>query len=458
MAVIPRVQYPQTQVHHRGSSSSSSSAAAADLCRDFSRLCNVQSTTATTPTSTSTSSSGTTFKWRLDAPEFVPLAMRQKESSAVGAAQSCLATAAAATTTATAAPATTAPQTVSVEQTNVMQYFLWELVNWLSQLYMEPAKYELIARQISGQLNCCVRTEHDLAAVVDKFFDVCMSYPHFSYQAARLSGHFNAQFTGCPDAPDLFRKLLLRRCHAELENRSSLLDSDQLAPRLHNFVIFLSELAAQTEQGAAPNEFALDALLELLQELLARQGDAHLRCALTALKCSGAMLLRHAPEQTRRLFAAIDDRSFLQRQSSSVLFLAKTLANCRRQWEQSAEQLRSIAEACESARDVAESVANSLLDHSDGVHYGPDGQPLTSEESDFLAEFDSSVLDSSMNNNNNNNNNNNGNNINTNTNNNNGDNSDVVLSEDDLQLAEAYEKFLMMVNTKNNQNQFNNQH
>ncbi|OUC47509.1 MIF4G domain protein [Trichinella nativa] len=382
MAVIPRVQYSQAQVHQRGSLSS-------DLCRDFSRLCNVQSTTATTPTSTSTCSSapssGTTFKWRLDAPEFVPLAMRQKESTG----------------------------TVSVEQTNVMQYFLWELVNWLSQLYMDPAKYELIARQISGQLNCCVRTEHDLAAVVDKFFDVCMSYPHFSYQAARLSGHFNAQFTGCPDAPDLFRKLLLRRCHAELENRSTLLDSDQLAPRLHNFVIFLSELAAQTEQGAAPNEFALDALLELLEELLARQSDAHLRCALTALKCSGAMLLRHAPDQTRRLFAAIDDRSFLQRQSSSVLFLAKTLANCRRQWEQSAEQLRSIAEACESARDVAESVANSLLDHSDGVHYGPDGQPLTSEESDFLAEFD---------------------------------------NNEDLLMAEAYEKFLMMVNTNNNQN------
>uniref|UniRef100_A0A5S6QKS3 MIF4G domain-containing protein n=1 Tax=Trichuris muris TaxID=70415 RepID=A0A5S6QKS3_TRIMR len=340
------------------------------------------------------------FQWRLDAPEFVPQSVRRQQEPDEAYQQ-------------------------SEQQKDQLQCFLWELVNWLSHLYMEPGNFEIISHQISSQMNCAVRCERDLTAVMDKFFEISMSYPHFSYHAARLCIHFNARFfAGREGTSGMFRRALLRRCQANVDARFTMLKDPALLSQSHNFVLFMAELYVQFLDDDKPLEALQNGLLLLMDELLKQPSDLSIKCCISALKCCGAYLQHYAPSELESLFNRLQKVVLTDELPQCVVSALESLIKARSQWEKNSLQILSPDEACDWAKSVAETSANIVLDQSDSaIYYGPDGVPLTNEESAFLAEADQQSGDEEL-------------------------IVNGVLSEDDI-IAEAYEEFLEMQATKN---------
>ncbi|KFD52165.1 hypothetical protein M514_07010 [Trichuris suis] len=339
------------------------------------------------------------FQWRLDAPEFIPLAVRRQQGMDEGPQQ-------------------------SEQQNDQLQCFLWELVNWLSHLYMEPGNFDIISHQISSQMNCAVRSERDLMAVMDKFFEICLSYPHFSYHAARLCTHFNLRFfAGREGASGMFRKVLLERCQAAVDARFTMMTEPTLLAQLHNFVLFMAELYVQLLDDGKPIDALRNGLLQLMDDLLKFPSEVNVKCCISALKCCGAYLQHYAPNELQRLFDRLHEIALIDGLSQCVVPALESLVKARSQWEKSSLQMLSPEEACAWAKNIAEKAANIVLEQCDSTtYYGPDGVPLTNEESEFLDEAEQQCRDEEL-------------------------IANGVLSEDDI-IAEAYEEFLQMQASK----------
>lgn len=262
-------------------------------------------------------------------------------------------------------------------------YPVSELREFIYEVTLNPGKYESRVQILVETLESSISDEETMRAVANTIFDQAITEPNFRYTAARLCNHLyhslNLPFGS-------FKYFLLQRCQQEHKRNKELVVASDGGNYLRGFTIFLGELFSQIEVIVGDVKEKLwifgKAVAELLDVLLSYPSEDNLKCVCQVLKFTGATLEDHerhvsggheAPEMDKiinsikELTANFDIRSNI---SSLLLSIVDLRAS---DWGRI-----TPSPAVYNDSVVAENNMYGV------VYYGPDGQPVSSEEVAFL--------------------------------------------------------------------------
>lgn len=262
-------------------------------------------------------------------------------------------------------------------------YPIHELKNFLFEVTFSPEKFDHQLHYLTDVLNQSISDRETLRTIVNVIFEESIQEPNFRYNGAKLCNHLSQNLHSSSSEIEKFRTVLLKRCQAKHKDRESFATSEDRGVYLRGYALFLAELYSQLEIQMGNVKERVEnlgiAVLEVLDTLLKFATPENLKCACQILKCVGAYL-----EDQRRNVANSDlDVIFLK------LKKAMESDSCSRDIKRmmsSVLELRAVdwGRSSHSSSPSSEPVQETTCRLNEPVFYGPDGLPISAEETLFL--------------------------------------------------------------------------
>ncbi|XP_064477336.1 polyadenylate-binding protein-interacting protein 1-like isoform X2 [Ornithodoros turicata] len=267
-----------------------------------------------------------------------------------------------------------------------------ELQTFITDVTLNPASFESKLGYLRSTLENYVRDARSLHSIVSTIFEQGIYQSNFRYSAARLCNHLasKANFNVKNCDKNEFLNILLQRCHEEYLKRNNLASGDDGEAYLRGFVLFVGELFSQMQ--LTPSERTEQATVlaqcipNMLDTLLQSPIKENIKCVVQVLKLTGAKL-----EDLEKVSG--DGRPVVM---EKLIYKLKEMVQRRDLDETSKLMLKNVVGLRESdwgrgvpCAVVYPPVADTNTFHSTQpqdlpVMYGPDGEPLSSEEANFL--------------------------------------------------------------------------
>lgn len=250
------------------------------------------------------------------------------------------------------------------------------LLGVIQQLTLNPGTFDALVTPLVDSFGLWLGNADTVSSVVDAIVEQSIMEPNFRYSGARLCNFLNNEFP--PGERSTFRTYLLNRCKQEHAQISNYIYADP--GRLHGYVLFMAELFMQLEcaKGYGQRiEILGKALLEALSLLLTNATSGNIKCACQVFKLAGQpldvqdqMSMNQVMESLLHLLNSPVVESDVQRLISSVIELRHV------GWVDTSNFMPHASTT---------QLYNPYL-QNEPVFYGPDGQIMTQEESQFLQE------------------------------------------------------------------------
>ncbi|XP_077280066.1 uncharacterized protein LOC143907273 isoform X1 [Temnothorax americanus] len=282
------------------------------------------------------------------------------------------------------------------------------LNNIVNILIMNPAEFTNLVPpfmdklRLSGNMRC-------LQMVVTTIIEWSIAESNFRYNGARLCKYFDASLEDSKElytfSKELFRDLLCFQCKWE----TGLLESEWLKQpeekrdqrKCNGLILFLAELVAQMDESYA---FTLGELLvSFITRVLQRPASSSVKYICQALKLAGHVLEKDKSrsKDMENMMRALTELVNNGQVDTHVGNMVNSVHELRKDWGRStscdssgssnalfndvqrqSDQLRTSN--YNSAPLKIQHPVSQKLQLNQPVMYGPDGQILTAEESDFL--------------------------------------------------------------------------
>ncbi|PNF41737.1 Polyadenylate-binding protein-interacting protein 1 [Cryptotermes secundus] len=249
------------------------------------------------------------------------------------------------------------------------------LIGVMQHLTLNPGTFDDLITPLVDTFGLWLGNAETLSSVVNVIVEQSIMEPNFRYSGARLCNFLNNEFP--PGERSTFRTFLLNRCQQEHAQISNYIYTDP--GRLHGYVLFMAELFMQLEcaKGYGQRiEILGKALLEALSLLLSNATSGNIKCICQVLKLAGQPL--DAQDQTN-----------MNQVMESLLHLLNSPVV--------ESDVRRLVSSVVNLRHVGWVDTSNFMPHAsttqlynpylnEPVFYGPDGQIITQEESQFLQE------------------------------------------------------------------------
>lgn len=266
--------------------------------------------------------------------------------------------------------------TSPTSQTTPEQVATNHLIEVMQHLTLNPGKFDVLITPLVHTFSLWLGDRNIVYSIVDAIVEQSITEPNFRYNGARLCNFLNNEFP--PGEKSTFRSCLLTRCHEEHQSIPTYIHADPR--RLHGYVLFVAELFMQLElvNGQRITIFGT-ALLEALSRLLTEPSSENIKCVCQVLKLTGQPLDAQDPITMTKIM-----QSLLKLYSSSnvepnVRLLISSVIDLRNQcWGEASNFMPHASTTQEEFIPYPT--------QNEPVFYGPDGQIMTPEESQFLQE------------------------------------------------------------------------
>ncbi|XP_046446227.1 polyadenylate-binding protein-interacting protein 1-like [Daphnia pulex] len=254
----------------------------------------------------------------------------------------------------------------------------------LYEITYSPGHFTHLCDQLISNLNSWPALDESMLQIlVDEIVALAIREPNFRYNGARLCNSITRglRISG-PTSPD-FRSTLFNRCRIIHDDRKNLMQSD--AEYLRGFALFMSELFVHMNQKDASSRFRVlgRAVRELLLTLLEHPTPGNVKCVCQILKLSGSYLEDDDREANKGKTTEMDQ---LMAKIETVGRTVEMQMHMKDLLLNMIELRGSDWGRAPSSPVTREShtASSQLPNHQMGVYYGPDGQALTAEETEFL--------------------------------------------------------------------------
>lgn len=260
-------------------------------------------------------------------------------------------------------------------------YAVSVLREFIHQITLSPGEYESRVKTMTDKLKTSVSNEETMRAITNTIFDQAITEPNFTYSAAKLCNHLSQSLQF---AFGNFRHFLIQRCLQEHQRHDELLVGSDGGMYLRGFAIFVGELFSQLEIGEGKEIFRIlgKSLTELLNVLLNYPTENNLKCVCQVLKLTGARLEDHERQASEERAAPEMDK---------IIKKIKEITNTCYVKSNIKSLLLSVVDlrASDWGRAVSSPGVQKDFSKTENylcgtVFYGPDGQPISSEEASFL--------------------------------------------------------------------------
>ncbi|KAI9564791.1 hypothetical protein GHT06_008532 [Daphnia sinensis] len=253
----------------------------------------------------------------------------------------------------------------------------------LYEITYSPGQFTNLCEQLVSNLNSWPALDESvLQILVDEIIALAIREPNFRYNGARLCDAITRGLRDSSSSPD-FRATLFNSCRAIHADRKSLMHSD--ADYLRGFALFMSELFVHMHKKDTSCRFVVlaTAVRELLLTLLEHPTPGNLKCLCQILKLSGSYIEDDDREANKGKTPAMDE----------LMTKIETVARTTEMQMHMKDLLLNMIELrgtdwgrAPTSPVVREShaVSSQQSNPQMGVYYGPDGQALTAEETEFL--------------------------------------------------------------------------
>lgn len=247
------------------------------------------------------------------------------------------------------------------------------------ELSVDPGQFDTLARHLCATLNTSITDEPTLINVVNEIFEPAMVDSNFRYNGSRLcnylSNHLTVKFND-----QQFRSHLLNRCKQEFEKRDVYASTVDGRVKLRDFAMLLGELFVHLEivnKGVHTKIQKLGSTLpDLLDTLLKRSTADDVKIVCQILKFTGAAL-EDLGDKATKLNELFEVMKALTLQENFERRMKDMLSNVI--------QLRESNWGRGTPTQLMENLhLSNPVPTNEPVFYGPDGQPLSSEEARFL--------------------------------------------------------------------------
>ncbi|XP_057370029.1 polyadenylate-binding protein-interacting protein 1-like [Daphnia carinata] len=253
----------------------------------------------------------------------------------------------------------------------------------LYEITYSPGHFTNLCDQLVSNLNSWPALDESvLQILVDEIISLAIREPNFRYNGARLCDAITRGLRASGNSID-FRKILLNSCRVIHAERKSLMQSD--AEYLRGFALFMSELFVHMhrEDGSGRFDLLAGAVRELLLTLLEHPTPGNVKCLCQILKLSGSYIEDHDRQTHERKTPEMDQlMTEIERVARTVemqMHMKDLLLNMIElrvtDWGRA-----PTSPVVRESHAVSSQPSNPQM----GVYYGPDGQALTAEETEFL--------------------------------------------------------------------------
>lgn len=252
----------------------------------------------------------------------------------------------------------------------------------LYEITYSPGQFTNLCDQLVTNLNSWPALDESMLQIlVDEIVALAIREPNFRYNGARLCDAITRGLR--VSGPLDFRSTLFNSCQAIHADRKNLMHSD--AEYLRGFALFMSELFVHMHKKDSSCRFGIlaAAVRELLLTLLEQPTPGNVKCLCQILKLSGS-------------YIEDDDRETNQGKTPEMDQLMTKIETVGRTLEMQMHikdlllnmiELRTTdwgrAPTSPVVRE-SHAVSSQSSNPQMGVYYGPDGQALTVEETEFL--------------------------------------------------------------------------
>lgn len=260
-------------------------------------------------------------------------------------------------------------------------YVIQELRSFLADLTFNPGKFERRIQPLTDTINEMVDDEDTLRAIVNIIFDESVRQPNFRYSGARLCKYLSSELTWATEQGN-FRSLLLQRCTQEHKRREQLAKAEDGGVYLRGFAMFLAELFSQLEVSKQKISLFSEHLSALMKTLLDHPSSDNLKSVCQILKLVGVYLEDFGKTSNQ------DGSNQMDKIISSMKNLTGNpeIGRDIKDMVNSVIELRSIDWGRSTSTYNSDTTSSDTSSYplNEPVMYGPDGKPITAEESLFL--------------------------------------------------------------------------
>lgn len=253
----------------------------------------------------------------------------------------------------------------------------------LDDLARSPGNFDALATALLNLLTSCASGLTTITAVVNTIFDRSVMEANLRYNGARLCNYLSQNvLTETEDKT--FRQLLLQKCQAEFSKIPDYMKKTEQSTWIHGLAHFLGELFIHLEVGTEGHTARATVLghhlCNFLSLLLDHRTEGNLKCVGQVLKFAGG-----AMEDEQRKIKNTSALDVLMQKINEITCNDTQVSKYIREMFVKIVELR----ASNWGRAVISPVTREEpfvgdVPCGDVVLYGPDGQPLTLEESAFL--------------------------------------------------------------------------
>ncbi|GAB6022308.1 hypothetical protein CHUAL_006428 [Chamberlinius hualienensis] len=248
------------------------------------------------------------------------------------------------------------------------------------ELSVNPGRFDTLAEQLCNSLNASITDEATLNNVVDEIYEQSLIEPNLRYNGSRLCNYLSKNLMLAFDTQS-FRNLLLNRCRVEFDKRDEYASSPETRKRLRDFAMLMGELFMNLEilKDGQPIKIQILAktIPDLLDTLLKHSTTEDVKCVCLLLKFTGAALEDAISSSLSKLNDLFEVMKALTTQESFERRMKDMLTNVI--------QLRERNWGRGTPTQLMENLhLTNSVPSDEPVFYGPDGQPISNEEAQFL--------------------------------------------------------------------------
>ncbi|XP_069674729.1 polyadenylate-binding protein-interacting protein 1 isoform X2 [Periplaneta americana] len=262
-------------------------------------------------------------------------------------------------------------------QTTPEQVATNHLIEVMQHLTLNPGKFDVLITPLVHTFSLWLGDKNIVYSIVNAIVEQSITEPNFRYNGARLCNFLNNEFP--PGDKSTFRSCLLSRCQEEHIRVPTYIHSDPR--RLHGYVLFVAELFMQLElaKGYGDRITILGtALLEALSSLLTEPSSENIKCVCQVLKLTGQPLDAQEPLAMNQIMHSLSELFSNSNVEPNIRHLIHSVIELRTiRWGDASNFMPHASTT---------QVYNSCPPQNEPVFYGPDGQIMTPEESQFLQE------------------------------------------------------------------------
>ncbi|KAJ9587606.1 hypothetical protein L9F63_018988, partial [Diploptera punctata] len=246
----------------------------------------------------------------------------------------------------------------------------------VDHLTLNPGRFDDLIHPLTETFKTWLSDVDICYFIVDMIVEQSFVEPNFRYTGARLCSYLSNEFGF--EEENIFRRMLLNRCRDEHEMTISH-HSIVCPERLRGYTLFIAELFMQLEvrKGCSDRIAILGiALIEGLLLLLSEPNSEDIKCVCQVLKLTGRTLDMQNPLNMNPVIHKLALLANNPTLEANIQHLINNVVHLRELgWGEPSNVM---------SKSTTTQQYNS--NSNEPVFYGPDGQVITPEESQFLEE------------------------------------------------------------------------